>query len=80
MKFKLNQKEDDALRRLYHGESGNDFKLFLGAIGRNAATLNESLIYGSNKEELSLEVRQGMTRASVELIKAIEASIKVNIK
>jgi len=76
MKFTLDEAE--AVLRLLHGDYKADFNKFLGALGRYAGVLNESLIY-CNSKEVSVETKQGETRAVAEIIKAIEKATKQTV-
>lgn len=79
--MKLDEKQTNAVKRLLHGDYKEEFGVYLGALADYAEMLNESLIYGKadNPKIDTLETRQGMCRAVVELIKAIETATQTQV-
>ena len=79
--MRLTEKQVNAVKRLMNGEYKEEFGVYLGALSDYAALLNEALIYGNadNPNIVSLEARQGMCRAVVEQIKAIETATQTQV-
>lgn len=79
--MKLTEEQVNAIKRLLHGDYQKEFRVYLEALGDYAELLNEALIYGKadNPNIDTLETRQGMCRAVVELIKAIELANQTKV-